>query len=679
MATNYLSWFHPFDTVRHGGLVKGDVAWFLNGKLNVSYNCLDRHLAARGDKVALLWESDAGDSVRALTYRQVFEEVCRCANALKAMGVRRGDAVCIYMPMVPEAAIAMLACTRIGAPHSIVFAGFSAEALRGRIVDGQCRFVLTADEGMRAGRPIALKAITDAAIAGLDVAHVLVYRRTGAAVPMQAARDLWWHEQLDAQRPYCAPEWMDAEDTLFMLYTSGSTGKPKGIAHTTGGYLLYAAMTHKLVFDVRENDVYACMADIGWVTGHSYIVYGPLANASTTFMFESTPLFPDASRYWASVERHRISIFYTAPTAIRALMKFGEAPVAKHDLSSLRVLGSVGEPINPEAWRWYHRVVGGARCPIVDTFWQTETGGHMLTPLPFATPTKPGAATLPFFGVEPLLLDAQSGAVLTETKASGVLVFARAWPGMARTIYRDHQRFLTTYLTPYAGYYFTGDGADRDADGYYWITGRVDDVMNVSGHRIGTVQNRFTKNECLCILYCSNRTPPIQPLVHKYSVQMPIISRGKIHDFKWLFSIQVSRFYTISVRHLRTGSAEVESALVLHASIAEAAVIGIPHDIKGTAMFAYVTPKQGVAVTPQLISELRAQVRKEIGAFAVPDELLVTAALPKTRSGKIMRRILRKIAACETDSLGDVSTLAEPAVVDELIRGVQAMRAPPAK
>eukprot|EP00455_Lapot_gusevi_P044531 TRINITY_DN5572_c0_g1_i1.p1 TRINITY_DN5572_c0_g1~~TRINITY_DN5572_c0_g1_i1.p1 ORF type:complete len:664 (+),score=141.62 TRINITY_DN5572_c0_g1_i1:76-2067(+) len=613
MARKQLSWFQPFTDVRFGSFEQGDVAWFLNGRLNVSYNCIDRHLKTRGDQVAILWEGDEPDQIRRITYRQLFAQVCQTANALRAMGVRRGDPVCIYMPMIPEAAVAMLACARIGAPHSVVFAGFSAESLRSRIQDCDCRFVITADEGRRGGKAIPLKRITDEALIGAPhIQRVLVCRHTGTAVPMLDGRDVWWHDEVNKQRPYCPAESMDSEDTLFFLYTSGSTGRPKGILHTTGGYLLYAALTHRYVFDYRDGDIYACMADIGWITGHSYIVYGPLCNGATTFMFESTPFYPTPTRYWDCVQRHGINILYTAPTVIRALMKFGKDPVQQHDRSSLRILGSVGEPINPEAWRWYFNVVGDGKCAIVDTFWQTETGGIVITPLPGGFPTKPGSATRPFLGVKPILLDPTSGQPAQpdeQGNTTGVLCIQKPWPSVARTIYGDHHRYLDTYMNPYRGYYFTGDGAIQDADGYFFITGRVDDVINVSGHRIG--------------------------------------------------------------------SAEVESALVLHHCVAEAAVIGVPHDIKGSALFAYVIPKHGLELPPTLAADLKKQVRKEIGAFAVPDEVLITPALPKTRSGKIMRRILRKVASNEIDSLGDVSTLAEPHVVEDLIRDVAALRAGP--
>lgn len=604
MGRELVDWFSPFTQVSHGDFPNGDVAWYLNGKLNVSYNCLDRHIEKNGDKVAILWEGDEPGNVRRITYRELLRDVCKFANAMKRAGVKKGDSVCLYMPMVPEAAVAMLACTRIGAPHSVVFAGFSADALKDRISDCKCRYVITADEGMRGGRPIPLKETTDAALTKCPgVTTCFVLQRTGKKVNIKEGRDIWWHDAVAAERPFCPPEWMDSEDTLFMLYTSGSTGKPKGIQHSTGGYLVYTTLTAKYVFDLRPDDVYACVADVGWITGHSYIVYGPLSNAATTLMFESTPLYPDAGRYWEMVERHKINIFYTAPTAIRALMKYGEAPVKKYDRSSLRVLGSVGEPINPEAWKWYFDVVGDSTKYIVDTFWQTETGGIVCTPLPGITPMKPGAAMQPFLGVE-LALYTEEGKIVEGNDKSGVLCITKPWPSMVRTIFGDHSRFLNTYMTAYPGTYFTGDGSKRDADGHYWITGRVDDVINVSGHRLG--------------------------------------------------------------------SAEIESALVEHPSVVEAAVVGIPHDIKGQSLFCYVTCKNGVEYSPKLIAEMHDCVRQHVGSFARPDDIVLAAAVPKTRSGKIMRRLLRKIACRETDSLGDISTLADPGVVTNLIDQVEA-------
>lgn len=607
MGSTLVDWFVPFNKVTQGSFQDGSVAWYLNGKLNACYNAVDRHVKQHGDKVAILFEGDEPTDIRRITYTELQKEVCKFANALKRRGVKKGDSVCIYMPMVPEAAIAMLACARIGAPHSVVFAGFSAEALRDRILDGQCNTVITADEGVRGGRPIPLKKTIDAAMAECpNVKTCFVYRRTKAETSMKAGRDIWWDEAVAAERPYCPCEMVDAEDPLFMLYTSGSTGKPKGIQHSTGGYMVYATLTHRYVFDLQPNDVYACVADVGWITGHSYIVYGPLSNAATTFMFESTPLYPDASRYWDMVERHKINIFYTAPTAIRALMRFGTEAVSKHNLSSLRVLGSVGEPINPEAWRWYFDVVGKGKCSIVDTFWQTETGGIVITPLPGVGPMKPGAAMAPFFGIDVGLLD-EKGKELEGNDVSGMLVIKRPWPSMARTIFGDHPRFLQTYMSSFPGTYFTGDGAIRDKDGHIWITGRVDDVVNVSGHRLG--------------------------------------------------------------------SAEIESALVEHPQIAEAAVIGIPHDVKGQALFAYVTTKVGVESSEALIQQAKAEVAKHVGSFAKPEWILVAPALPKTRSGKIMRRLLRKIACGETDlaNLGDISTLADPSVVQKLIDAVAAL------
>ncbi|RDE05832.1 acetate--CoA ligase [Sphingomonas aracearum] len=574
------------------------IRWFADGRLNVAANCLDRHLASRGDQVALIWEPDEpGAEPRRITYRELHGEVCRFANALKAQGVARGDRVTIYMPMIPEAAVAMLACARIGAVHSVVFGGFSSEALAGRIEDCGSRIVITADEGRRGGKRIPLKANVDAARAhapGLET--VVVVCATGGDIAWQAG-DLWWHEIVADAAPACPPEPMGAEDPLFILYTSGSTGKPKGVLHTSGGYLLWASMTHELVFDYRPGEIFWCAADVGWVTGHSYILYGPLANGATTLMFEGVPNWPDASRIWQVVDRHKVEILYTAPTALRALMKEGDGFVHATDRSSLRLLGSVGEPINPEAWRWYHQVVGGGRCPIVDTWWQTETGGHMITPLPGATALKPGSATLPFPGVDPQIVDAEGKVLHGATE--GNLVLARSWPGQMRGVWGDADRFFQTYFTTYRGKYFTGDGCRRDADGYYWITGRVDDVINVSGHRMGT--------------------------------------------------------------------AEVESALVLHEAVAEAAVVGMPHDVKGHGIYAYVTLNGGVEASEALRRDLVTWVRHEIGAIAAPDAVQFAPGLPKTRSGKIMRRILRKIAEGDVSSLGDTSTLADPAVVDDLV------------
>ncbi|MFP4377321.1 MAG: acetate--CoA ligase, partial [Spirochaetales bacterium] len=598
-ARTRLSWDQDYHTVMDNDLPSGTIAWFLGGKLNVAYNCVDRHVATRGDQTAILWEGDAPDQTRKISYRELARLVSQMANALNRYGVRKGDRVAIYLPMIPEAAIAMLACARIGAIHTVVFAGFSAEALRDRIQDAEAVAVITADQGLRGGKVIPLKRTVDEAVMACpSVKHVLMVKRTGAKVPFFEPRDVDLDEAMAVQRPYCPPESMDAEDTLFLLYTSGSTGRPKGIAHTTAGYLLYTSLTHEYVFDYREGDVYACVADVGWITGHSYVVYGPLANGATSVMFESTPLYPDPGRYWDMVARHKITQFYTAPTALRAVAREGNEWVTKYDRSSLRILGTVGEPINPDTWNWYHEVVGEKRCAIVDTWWQTETGGIMITPLPAATAAKPGSATFPFFGIEPVVLD-EHGNEIEGNGISGLLAIKRAWPSMARTIQDDHPRFLQTYLAPYKGYYFTGDGCRRDEDGYYWITGRVDDVINVSGHRMGT--------------------------------------------------------------------AEVESALVNHPACAEAAVVGFPHEIKGQGIFAYVVIAEGWEADVELVGELRGEVRHRIGPIATPDHILITAGLPKTRSGKIMRRILRKIAERQTDSLGDTSTLADPSVVDSLI------------
>jgi acetyl-CoA synthetase len=599
LAQEFLVWQTPFTQVRGGQFSDGNVTWFAGGTLNVSENCLDRHLDERGDQVAILWEGDEPGDVRRLTYRELHADVCRLANCLKMRGVKKGDRVAIYMPMVPEAATAMLACARIGAVHSVIFGGFSADSVRDRILDSDCRVLITADEGLRGKKIVPLKKTADQALQNCPNVHtVFVFERTNADVPMTAGRDLRMRAAMNGQRPYCPVESMDSEDLLFLLYTSGSTGKPKGVAHTTAGYLLYTAVTHKYVFDYQEGDIYACMADVGWVTGHSYIVYGPLCNGATTFMFEGIPTYPDAGRYWDMVERHKINSFYTAPTAIRAIAKEGDQWAKKYNRRSLRILGSVGEPINPEAWRWYYDVVGEGRCALVDTFWQTETGGHMITPLPGAIDLKPGSATLPFFGVEPVVLD-DKGQEISGNDVSGVLAIKAAWPGIARTVYGDHARFLETYFKPYPGYYFTGDGCRRDKDGFYWITGRVDDVINVSGHRMGT--------------------------------------------------------------------AEVESALVAHESCAEAAVVGYPHEIKGAGIFAYVILNNHFSESAELIKALKDEVRKIIGPIATPDKILITPGLPKTRSGKIMRRILRKVAAQETDNLGDITTLADPSVVQFLI------------
>ena len=597
-AEKFVSWSRKWDKVQDWDYNKVDIKWFSGAKLNVSYNCLDRHLETRGDDVAIIWEGDDPSVDKKITYRELHREVCRFANVLKARGVGKGDRVSIYMPMIPEAAVAMLACTRIGAVHSIVFGGFSPEALKDRILDSDCRVVVTADETVRGGRTTPLKANTDKALAHCpDVHSVIVVQRSGADVDWTEGRDLWYHEQMEQAADDCPPEEMDAEDPLFILYTSGSTGKPKGVLHTTGGYLLYAALTHKYVFDYHDGEVYWCTADVGWVTGHTYIVYGPLCNGAITLMFEGVPTYPDAGRFWQVVDKHQVNIFYTAPTALRALMGQGDEFVKRHDRGSLRVLGSVGEPINPEAWEWYYHVVGDERCPIADTWWQTETGGILISPYPGATALKPGSATRPCFGVEPCLVDDKGNEL--DGATSGALCIKRSWPGQMRTVYGDHQRFIDTYFKTFPGMYFTGDGARRDEDGYYWITGRVDDVINVSGHRMGT--------------------------------------------------------------------AEVESALVLHDAVAEAAVVGFPHDIKGQGIYAYVTLMGGVESSPELRRELVLHVRKEIGPIASPDVVQWAPGLPKTRSGKIMRRILRKIAANELDNLGDTSTLADPAVVDDLI------------
>ena len=595
-----IHWFKPFTQVKDVSYGPGDVhiKWFHDGTTNASYNCIDRHLPTRENDVAIIWEGDDPNEQQHITYGELHEAVCRLANAMKARGVKRGDRVTIYMPMIPEAAYAMLACTRIGAIHSVVFGGFSPDALAGRIQDCQSECVITADEGLRGGRKIPLKKNTDAALESCpDVKTVFVVKRTGGDIGWSEGRDVWYHEACATAAPDCPAEEMEAEAPLFILYTSGSTGKPKGVLHTTGGYMVYASMTHQYVFDYHDGEIYWCTADVGWVTGHSYIVYGPLANGATTLMFEGVPNYPDASRFWQVCDKHKVNIFYTAPTAIRALMREGEEPVKKTKRDTLRVLGTVGEPINPEAWMWYHNVVGEGRCPIVDTWWQTETGGILITPLPGATPLKPGSATRPFFGVRPVIVDGEGGHL--EGATEGNLCIADSWPGQMRTVYGDHERFIQTYFSTYPGKYFTGDGCRRDADGYYWITGRVDDVINVSGHRMGT--------------------------------------------------------------------AEVESALVAHDKVAESAVVGYPHDIKGQGIYAYVTLNAGEEPTDDLRKELVQWVRKEIGPIASPDLIQWAPGLPKTRSGKIMRRILRKIAENDYGSLGDTSTLADPGVVDDLI------------
>ncbi|MEJ2522058.1 MAG: acetate--CoA ligase [Gammaproteobacteria bacterium] len=596
-----IDWIKPYTKIKDTSYDRHllHIKWFYDGTLNASANCLDRHLEERGDQTAIIWEGDDPGDDKHITYRELHEQVCRLANGLKSVGVARGDVVTIYMPMIPEAAVAMLACARIGAPHSVVFGGFSPDSLAGRIKDCDSRFVITADEGIRGGRKVPLKANVDRAISqhNLSVDKTVVVKRTGGDVAWNEKRDVWYEKLVAEQSPACEPEEMNAEDTLFILYTSGSTGQPKGVLHTTGGYMVYAAMTHEYVFDYKPGEIYWCTADVGWVTGHSYIVYGPLANGATTLMFEGVPNYPDTSRFWQVVDKHRVNIFYTAPTAIRALMRDGEEPVKKTSRKSLRLLGSVGEPINPEAWEWYYHVVGDDRCPIVDTWWQTETGGILITPLPGATALKPGSATLPFFGVQPAIVDTEGN--ILEGATEGNLVLLDSWPGQMRTVYGDHDRFIQTYFSTFEGMYFTGDGARRDEDGYYWITGRVDDVLNVSGHRMGT--------------------------------------------------------------------AEIESALVAHPKVAEAAVVGFPHDIKGQGVYCYVTLQAGEDPSDDLSKELRNWVRTEIGPIASPDIIQFAPGLPKTRSGKIMRRILRKVAAHEYSNLGDTSTLADPGVVDELI------------
>ncbi len=598
-AREFLHWQHDFQMVSDCDFTEGLVSWFLGGKLNACENCVDRHVKDKGDQVAIIWEQDEPGNEQRITYRELQRKVSRLANVLRHNGIHKGDRVAIFMPMIPEAVYAMLACARIGAVHSVIFAGFSAESLRDRINDANCKAVITADEAVRGKKIIPLKRMADEAVMACpSVERVFIARRTNVKIPFYPPRDVWMAEAMEGERPYCPIEHMDSEDTLFLLYTSGSTGKPKGVSHTTAGYLLFAAMTHKYIFDYKDGETYACVADIGWITGHSYVVYGPLLNGATTVLFESVPTYPDAGRYWEMVQRLKINQFYTAPTALRAIQRMGDEFVKKYDRSSLRVLGTVGEPINPDTWRWYYEVVGENRCSIVDTWWQTETGGILISPMPGAVPTKPGSATLPFFGIEPVLLS-NEGEELTTIEASGLLAIKGPWPSMARTIQGDHVRFYDTYLKQFKGYYLTGDGATRDADGYYWLTGRVDDVLNVSGHRIG--------------------------------------------------------------------SAEIESALVSHPFCSEAAVVGYPHAIKGEGIFAYVILKDGYEADEELVGELRNEVRRHIGAFATPDQILIAPGLPKTRSGKIMRRILRKIAANETDDLGDISTLADPPVVSSLI------------
>mmetsp|Transcript_7222 Transcript_7222/g.23718 ORF Transcript_7222/g.23718 Transcript_7222/m.23718 type:complete len:655 (+) Transcript_7222:897-2861(+) len=605
-ARELLEWITPFEKVKVGGFEVGDHAWFVGGQLNACANCLDKWVLQGEEsakKTAILWEGDEPGTSKKLSYADVLHGTCRIANALKVTGARQGDFVTIYMPMIPETAMAMLACARIGTPHTVVFAGFTASSLRDRIVDSRSKWVLTSDVGKRGGKTIKLKEITDAAVAQCpEVLKVFVFQRTGEAVPY-GDRDVKMSDLLPKMRPYCPPVPIDAEDVLFTLYTSGSTGKPKGVAHAAAGYLLQAAMTTKYSFDLRPSDVFACVADVGWITGHSYIVYGPLCNHATSVMFESVPTYPDPGRYWDLVDRHGVTVFYTAPTAIRALLSYGDAPVKKYSRKSLRVLGTVGEPINPEAWRWYFEVVGDKRCSIADTYWQTESGGHILTPLPGVTPMKPGSCCLPFFGVVPLVLDSQTGEIRESNGVDGVLAIRSHWPGACRTVWGDHDRYMKTYLLPYKPYYFTGDGCRRDDDGYYWITGRVDDVLNTSGHRIGT--------------------------------------------------------------------AEVESACVLHPAVAQAATVGYPHDIKGQGICVYLELTKGYDETPELIKELKQAVRSAIGPFATPDLIIPVVGLPKTRSGKILRRVLRKVAAAEEHQLGDVSTLADPSVIDSLIAKVK--------
>ena len=597
-AEKFLSWETRWDKVLDWDFSKGHIRWFEGGKLNACYNCIDRHLETRATQTALIWEGDDPGADARISYGELHEHVCRLANALKAHGVGKGDRVCIYMPMIPEAVYAMLACARIGAVHSVVFGGFSPDSLRGRILDSDCRTVITADEGLRGGKTVPLKANVDKALQDCpDVHTVITVRRTGNSVGWQDGRDVWYHDAVADVAADCPVEWMDAEDPLFILYTSGSTGKPKGVLHTTGGYLLFAAMTHKYVFDYHEGDIFWCTADVGWITGHTYIVYGPLANGAMSLVFEGVPTYPDAARFWQVCDKHKVNTFYTAPTALRALMRMGDEPLNRTSRASLRLLGTVGEPINPEAWEWYYHKVGAARCPIVDTWWQTETGGHMITPLPGATRLKPGSATMPFFGVRPAIVDNQGN--ILEGEAEGNLVMTHPWPAQIRTVYGNHQRLIDTYFSAFPGMYFTGDGARRDADGYFWITGRVDDVLVVSGHNLGT--------------------------------------------------------------------AELESALVLHEAVAEAAIVGFPHDIKGQGIYAYVTLVNGIEPSEALRKELIRHVRQEIGPIATPDIIQWAPGLPKTRSGKIMRRILRKIAANKMDELGDTSTLADPAVVDDLV------------
>jgi len=605
LASRLLDWFVPYREVFSGSFEKGDVAWFSDGKLNATFNCLDRHARRNPDKIAIIHEANEPGNATKYTYKEVLEEVCRMANVLKRYGVRKGDCIAIYMPMIPQAAFAMLACARLGAPHSVIFAGFSKDAIRDRMLDAGCQYLICADKSYRGKKKINLKRIVDDGLATLKVKNVFMWQRDNDDCKLIDDRDVILNEEVEKERPYCPCEVMDSEDPLFMLYTSGSTGKPKGVVHSTAGYMLYTMHTVQTVFDLQPNDVFACVADVGWITGHSYIVYGPLAAGTTTLMFESTPSYPDASRYWRMIEEHKVTQFYTAPTAIRMLATFGEDPVKKHDLSTVRVLGTVGEPINPEAWSWYHNTVGQQKCTIVDTYWQTETGGHMLTPIPGCTDLKAGSATLPFFGVEFALLDAKSGNEILGNDKEGILVVKKPWPSMARTVYADHQRYLNTYMLPYKGYYFTGDGARRDKDGLYWITGRVDDVVNISGHRLGT--------------------------------------------------------------------AEIEACLATHPEVAEAACVGIPDDVRGMTLFAYCVPstKSVKADFPKTLNQL---VRNSIGPFAAPKKILIVPAVPKTRSGKVMRRLLRKIGTEEYSSLGDVTTLSNSEAVEEIIRLRKAMK-----